>query len=90
MEDGYLSFKAYASGCETADLVELLNAQMRIAAGKLLPDDSFYNLQATSIDGTRWVAERVRPVMDGRVPWGHDHHQQFPNWTTDYGDNWGQ
>lgn len=59
-EDGALEFKLYVVNTDRVKPFESLTRRLGIAAGKVHPDDVFYDLEAVAHDGTQWSAKRIQ------------------------------
>ena len=61
LDDGTLSFKLYVTR-HNAKPLRHLEALHRTKAGEIHRDDLYYDLKATSHDGTQWNATRIMPA----------------------------
>lgn len=63
--DGFLIFKIYVS-THNGGSMQHLQAQRSQVAGKIVPAEAYYTLEATAHDGTCWSAKRILPKLN----WG--------------------
>ena len=66
-ESGALQFKLYVVETSNVTPFESFSRHLSIQAGTLHPEEVFYDLSATTHDGTMWAAEKLLPSFSWDV-----------------------
>jgi hypothetical protein len=65
--DGRLTYKLYAASSINSGPFRQLEIYSKVRPGKLFEDEDYYDLTATTIDGTTWTATRFFPAFSSDV-----------------------
>lgn len=68
--DGSLTYKLYVASSINSSPFRQLEIYINVRPGKLFEDEDYYDLTATTIDGTTWTATRFFPTFSSDVEAG--------------------
>jgi hypothetical protein len=67
--EDFLTFKIYATETTNTDASRHLKEFFTAKSGRLFRDNEYYRFVAITSDGTKWTADKVRPIVN----WGAQH-----------------